>query len=215
MFSAPNIDEHLKHHTFGNLFVMHPAASPLVKAPQRLAVGPAIGQRSPVLGDVERQPWEATSSPPRLQIRVPLSPPQDDAPRRNPLFKTNFCREFSMTGSCPFQDKCHFAHGERELRPLPAGAVLAPATHRPSAVGALGDHVYKTELCTVFAREGSCRYGMRCHFAHGFQELRPRSATASSSGSSSKAARVGRCIQWDATRTCRFGPDCRFVHQQD
>ena len=30
-------------------------------------------------------------------------------------FKTKLCEKFSK-GSCPFGDKCHFAHGEEELR---------------------------------------------------------------------------------------------------
>jgi hypothetical protein len=33
--------------------------------------------------------------------------------------------------------------------------------------------LYKTELCHTFVTTGVCRYGRRCRFAHGAQELRP------------------------------------------
>lgn len=34
----------------------------------------------------------------------------------NENFKIQLCRHFMQKGSCPFGDKCHFAHGEQELR---------------------------------------------------------------------------------------------------
>lgn len=33
--------------------------------------------------------------------------------------------------------------------------------------------LYKTELCRSFNRTGYCRYGLKCQFAHGLNELRP------------------------------------------
>ena len=32
---------------------------------------------------------------------------------------------------------------------------------------------YKTELCRKFMENGSCPYGKKCQFAHGYHELRP------------------------------------------
>jgi len=127
----------------------------------------------------------------------------EDVARYNPLYKTNYCREFTIHGQCPFQDRCHFAHGVRELRPMPTG--LQHQHHAVRSPNSLSDHVYKTELCTVFIKDGSCRYGVRCHFAHGLQELRPRAT--------SKAAKPsGKCQQWSAARTCKYGDACRFQH---
>eukprot|EP00976_Prorocentrum_cordatum_P071385 1180300-Prorocentrum_minimum.AAC.4 len=40
-------------------------------------------------------------------------------------FKTKVCNKW-QTGTCPFGSKCHFAHGQQELRqrqPLPGGDV--------------------------------------------------------------------------------------------
>jgi hypothetical protein len=31
---------------------------------------------------------------------------------------------------------------------------------------------YKTSMCRHFEQMGTCHLGERCHFAHGFQELR-------------------------------------------
>ena len=33
---------------------------------------------------------------------------------------------------------------------------------------------YKTQICANFQRDGVCRYGRRCQFAHGAHELRDR-----------------------------------------
>lgn len=36
-------------------------------------------------------------------------------PRANPLYKTRLCMNFQTTGSCPYTEKCQFAHGLKEL----------------------------------------------------------------------------------------------------
>jgi hypothetical protein len=36
-------------------------------------------------------------------------------PRANPLYKTRLCMNFQSTGSCPYTEKCQFAHGVDEL----------------------------------------------------------------------------------------------------
>ena len=33
--------------------------------------------------------------------------------------------------------------------------------------------LYKTELCRSYEETGICRYGAKCQFAHGEEELRP------------------------------------------
>lgn len=32
---------------------------------------------------------------------------------------------------------------------------------------------YKTELCKSYTETGNCRYGAKCQFAHGKEEIRP------------------------------------------
>jgi len=36
-------------------------------------------------------------------------------PRANPLYKTRLCMNYQSTGSCPYTEKCQFAHGAKEL----------------------------------------------------------------------------------------------------
>ncbi|KAJ1823754.1 hypothetical protein LPJ56_002931 [Coemansia sp. RSA 2599] len=37
----------------------------------------------------------------------------------NPLYKTRMCARFTENGECPYNEKCQFAHGEKELRVAP------------------------------------------------------------------------------------------------
>ncbi|KAJ2888753.1 hypothetical protein FB639_000425 [Coemansia asiatica] len=37
----------------------------------------------------------------------------------NPLYKTRLCARFTEKGECPYNEKCQFAHGEKELRAAP------------------------------------------------------------------------------------------------
>jgi len=40
-------------------------------------------------------------------------------PKSSSLNKTDLCWEFMDKKACPWGDECIFAHGEKELRPLP------------------------------------------------------------------------------------------------
>ncbi|KAI6190241.1 CCCH-type zinc finger putative transcription factor [Aphelenchoides bicaudatus] len=62
--------------------------------------------------------------------------------------KTEVCRNFADTGTCRYADKCQYAHGDVEKRPIP---------RHPK---------YKTEICRSFVVNGLCLYGKRCHFIH-------------------------------------------------
>lgn len=64
------------------------------------------------------------------------------------LYKTELCRSFSENGNCRYGNKCQFAHGLEELRPV--------ARHKK----------YKTEKCKNYDRDGFCPYGSRCRFIH-------------------------------------------------
>ncbi|KAI5057164.1 hypothetical protein GOP47_0027179 [Adiantum capillus-veneris] len=66
------------------------------------------------------------------------------------MYKTEMCNKWlrSMGQYCPYGDKCQFAHGSRELRPV--------LRHRR----------YKTILCRMVAAGEPCPYEHRCHFRH-------------------------------------------------
>jgi hypothetical protein len=42
------------------------------------------------------------------------TPPK--GPKHNPLYKTSMCANWSANGSCPYHNRCQFAHGEEELK---------------------------------------------------------------------------------------------------
>jgi len=44
-------------------------------------------------------------------------PNANGGPSNNEFYKISLCRHFAA-GMCPYGDECHFAHGERELRPF-------------------------------------------------------------------------------------------------
>lgn len=65
--------------------------------------------------------------PPRNAMGPP--PPFHDNPSA-PVAKTKICKNFNTGEGCKFGDKCHFAHGEREL-----GAPFAPSREDPRSMG--------------------------------------------------------------------------------
>jgi len=101
----------------------------------------------------EEQPHE-------LQVPPPQSSPQraiklrqqggniEAELRQQDLYKTEYCRSWRETGACRYGNKCQFAHGEHELRPV------------------LRHPKYKTEVCRNFSETGTCPYGTRCRFVH-------------------------------------------------
>ncbi|KAK7058313.1 hypothetical protein VNI00_001944 [Paramarasmius palmivorus] len=66
--------------------------------------------------------------------------------------------------------------------------------------------LYKTELCRSWEEKGSCRYGTKCQFAHGEQELR-------------KVARHPKykteiCRTFWVSGSCPYGKRCCFIHTE-
>lgn len=99
---------------------------------------------------------------------------QQQLPPQAPMgsrYKTEMCRQYIEKIKCAYGDKCQFAHGEQDLRPV---------FRHPK---------YKTEPCRSFNSAGYCPYGQRCHFVHkGDGYIQPASpaspplSTSSSSG---------------------------------
>ncbi|KAF8898413.1 hypothetical protein BD779DRAFT_1607228 [Infundibulicybe gibba] len=59
--------------------------------------------------------------------------------------------------------------------------------------------LYKTELCRSWEEKGTCRYGTKCQFAHGEEELR-------------KVARHPKTF-W-VSGSCPYGKRCCFIHTE-
>lgn len=71
------------------------------------------------------------------------------------LYKTELCRSWRYAGSCRYLNKCKFAHGVPDLRPVQRS------------------RKYKTQLCNKWSTFGFCPYGDRCQFMHGVQPSLP------------------------------------------
>merc|ERR1712000_184849 len=73
-----------------------------------------------------------------------------------------------------------------------------------SASGAVQSSLYKTELCRSFEETGACRYGSKCQFAHGKDELRPVARHPK--------YKTEVCKTFYTVGTCPYGKRCRFIH---
>ena len=80
---------------------------------------------------------------------VPGTGGEDQHPEHT--YKTEMCNNWIEFGSCRYNGKCRFAHGEDELR---------------VARRIKSDKNWKSELCRNYHAEGTCSYGRRCHFIH-------------------------------------------------
>jgi hypothetical protein len=124
-------------------------------------------------GDRELMTFVAMS-----QMRPKAEPVKSDPTK----WKTKLCKHFVTNGSCPFMEKCGFAHGPHELMP-PGAAVAYGANTYPGFYGAPpttpsvpdrpAGSLAKTRLCKSWMQTGTCAYP-NCTFAHGQHELRPR-----------------------------------------
>jgi len=66
-------------------------------------------------------------------------------------------------------------------------------------------NLYKTEQCQSWIETGSCRYGTKCQYAHGKEELRPVIRHPK--------YKTEVCKTFSTTGQCPYGKRCRFVHQ--
>jgi len=66
-------------------------------------------------------------------------------------------------------------------------------------------NLFKTELCQSWMETGSCRYGPKCQYAHGKDELRPVIRHPK--------YKTEVCKTFSNTGQCPYGKRCRFIHQ--
>ncbi|CAH1790656.1 unnamed protein product [Owenia fusiformis] len=65
---------------------------------------------------------------------------------------------------------------------------------------------YKTEMCRPFEENGHCKYGDKCQFAHGINELR--------SLNRHPKYKTELCRTFHSTGICPYGPRCHFIHSE-
>jgi len=92
----------------------------------------------------------------------------------------------------------------------------------------MNSNKFKTVLCKHFGQTGTCSYGDKCQFAHGFQELKnsgvPNSGISGiqnipdMSMNKQKTApnpsnfKIVKCKNWETSGTCKYGSVCTFAH---
>lgn len=69
---------------------------------------------------------------------------------KDPKFKTEMCKNWEKSSSCPYNNKCRFAHGKEEL-------MAKEVETNPN---------YRIKDCLSFFKYGFCSYGRRCCFRH-------------------------------------------------
>nr|ABR17238.1 unknown [Picea sitchensis] len=101
--------------------------------------------------------------------------------------KSKACTKFFSTSGCPYGEGCHFQHhvqgGVNPVTQIPSlGSALGAASKKPVGVlpaePTLNASNYKTRLCSNYNTGEGCRFGDKCHFAHGEKELAKVNAPA-------------------------------------
>uniref|UniRef100_A0A669B8E3 mRNA decay activator protein ZFP36 n=1 Tax=Oreochromis niloticus TaxID=8128 RepID=A0A669B8E3_ORENI len=93
-----------------------------------------------------------------------------------------------------FRDRAYSENGERGVLQQKPGSQINSTR-------------YKTELCRPFEENGSCKYGEKCQFAHGYHELR--------SLSRHPKYKTEPCRTFHTIGFCPYGPRCHFIHNAD
>ncbi|KAL8459829.1 hypothetical protein ACS0TY_030902 [Phlomoides rotata] len=94
--------------------------------------------------------------------------------------KSKPCTKFFSISGCPFGENCHFLHyvpggynavaHMMNLAPAPSPTPrIAPGSH-PVQNGS-GPGNVKTKVCNKYKTAEGCKFGDKCHFAHGEWEL--------------------------------------------
>ena len=66
---------------------------------------------------------------------------------------------------------------------------------------------YKTEICRSFEESGQCKYGEKCQFAHGQDEIRQTNRHPK--------YKTQMCRTFHSWGFCPYGPRCHFIHNED
>ncbi|KAL1351375.1 hypothetical protein HN51_015291 [Arachis hypogaea] len=95
--------------------------------------------------------------------------------------KSKPCTKFFSTAGCPFGEGCHFLHyvpgGYNAVAQMMNLAPAAPQASRnvaappPPVPNGSAQSSVKTRICNKFNSAEGCKFGDKCHFAHGEWEL--------------------------------------------
>ena len=83
------------------------------------------------------------------------------------------CKHYNTPQGCSYGDKCQFAHGPQELRSYNPN-ILSNEGPMDLSKGQKNIINYKIVKCKNWEKDGTCKYGAHCTFAHGDDDLRNR-----------------------------------------
>ncbi|KAF6732052.1 Zinc finger protein 36, C3H1 type-like 1 [Oryzias melastigma] len=92
----------------------------------------------------------------------------------------------------------------------PPGLCVSSNGAAPSRAPVPPPHIstrYKTELCRTYEESGSCKYGAKCQFAHGLDELRGLSRHPK--------YKTEPCRTFHTIGFCPYGARCHFIHNDE
>ncbi|KAE8657835.1 Zinc finger CCCH domain-containing protein 31 [Hibiscus syriacus] len=101
--------------------------------------------------------------------------------------KSKPCTKFFSTSGCQFGESCHFLHyvpgGIKAVAQMLGNSSTLPAAARYSVAqpyfpDGSSPPAVKTRLCSKFSTPEGCKFGDKCHFAHGEWELGKRAGPA-------------------------------------
>uniref|UniRef100_H3B8B9 mRNA decay activator protein ZFP36 n=1 Tax=Latimeria chalumnae TaxID=7897 RepID=H3B8B9_LATCH len=105
-------------------------------------------------------------------------------------------RSISLTESC----MPGLGSAKGQVPPPPGFPPLKPA------IPVLSNR-YKTELCNTFQEMGFCKYGAKCQFAHGLEELRVLNRHPK--------YKTEFCYKYRMYGACPYGSRCNFIHDPE
>jgi len=94
----------------------------------------------------------------------------------------------------------------------------------------MNSNKFKTVLCKHFGQTGTCSYGDKCQFAHGFQELKNTSTSPNNMMGTGTVPggvpdnkvikqppnpsnfKIVKCKNWETNNSCKYGSVCTFAH---
>ncbi|XP_068222604.1 uncharacterized protein [Palaemon carinicauda] len=135
--------------------------------------------------------------PPHWMVTHDTWPFEEEAPQVEALSQSA-----KTTDELPKKNKRRRRKANRAYSESAAGCASLDEDFVP-----LDPEKYKTELCRSFQVHGNCRYGARCNYAHGLQELRGASRHGK--------YKTRNCQSYHQTGYCRYGARCSFIHDPE
>lgn len=111
-----------------------------------------------------------------------------------PTFKPSFSSAPSMSESQMFAEEDEHAHFQQD------GQVL-------------NTKKYKREMCKNWTEVGFCRYGHKCQYAHGHDELAEIDRITEAQARLNEKYKSQNCRQFYREKLCPYGKRCHFRHE--